>query len=292
MTTVRINGVELDVVVAGHGEPVLLIHGSPLSDAFRPLTQESALHERFRLVHYHRRGYGHALGPSEGWATIADQAADAAGLLDWLGIEAAHIAGYDLGGLVALQLAIDRPARVGSVALIEPILMMVPSAADVAPGIVPALDRYRLDDAAGAARVLVELSAGPEAVQILDGQLPGAMQQATLDAPTFFDEEFFALVEWEPSPSDWGGIRQPVLSVVGERSHPFFAEGRLALHEAISQTEDFDVFSAGHLLPVENPEALATGLASFFARHPLPRSGPPEPAHDAAPTRGGTAGKD
>ena len=52
----------------------------------------------------------------EGAYKLTDMAGDAAGLLDALGIEAAHIVGASLGGMIAQTLAIEQPERVLSLA--------------------------------------------------------------------------------------------------------------------------------------------------------------------------------
>jgi hypothetical protein len=41
----------------GEGEPIILIDGSVLADAFVPRLNEDPLTSRYQLVHYHRRGY-------------------------------------------------------------------------------------------------------------------------------------------------------------------------------------------------------------------------------------------
>jgi aminoacrylate hydrolase len=55
---------------------------------------------------------------AEGYS-IADMAAEAAALLDQLGIEKAHFIGHALGGLIGLQLAVSRPALVDRLILVN-----------------------------------------------------------------------------------------------------------------------------------------------------------------------------
>jgi pimeloyl-ACP methyl ester carboxylesterase len=57
MERISANGAEFEVEEAGTGEPLLLIHGSIIGDAYKPLLSESALTSRYRVIQYHRRGF-------------------------------------------------------------------------------------------------------------------------------------------------------------------------------------------------------------------------------------------
>ena len=108
------------------GEPVVLVHGSIIADAFAPLLVEPALTGSYRLVSYHRRGFAGSTHPDRP-LSIAEQAAHCRALLAALGIDRAHVVGHSYGGVIALQLAMDAPELVRSLALLEPALLAVPS---------------------------------------------------------------------------------------------------------------------------------------------------------------------
>ena len=122
MDRARVNGVEIEYEVRGEGEPILLLHGGLLADENTPLLLEPALTDGHKVINYHRRGFAGSEHPS-GHAQIGDQVADAVALLDHLGIDQIHVVGHSLGGVIGIQIALDHPDRVLTLALMEPAVM-------------------------------------------------------------------------------------------------------------------------------------------------------------------------
>src|SRR6266702_799007 len=75
-----------------------------------------ALRRSFRLVLVDNRGTGRS-GRPDGSFTVANMAGDVVAVLDAAGIGRAHVLGASLGGMVAQELAITRPERVGRLVL-------------------------------------------------------------------------------------------------------------------------------------------------------------------------------
>lgn len=72
------------------------------------------------VIRYDQRDAGRSttVDPDRPGYTLRDLVADAAGVLDGLGIGAAHVAGIGPGGWIAQVLALDHPARVASLTLV------------------------------------------------------------------------------------------------------------------------------------------------------------------------------
>src|SRR5689334_20556635 len=118
------DGAVLEYDIVGTADPVVLIHGAFLTEAYAPLCGEAAVTAACRLVRYHRRGYAGSSRVSAPFST-EQQAADCRALLMGLDIERAHVVGHSSGGAIALQLALDAPELVHSLILLEPAFLDV-----------------------------------------------------------------------------------------------------------------------------------------------------------------------
>jgi pimeloyl-ACP methyl ester carboxylesterase len=267
---VSLDGAELDYQVSGTGESVVFIHGAFIADTFRPLLVEPSLAGHYRLILYHRRGYAGSSRAS-GPVSVAQQAADCGALLRHLGVDRAHVVGHSYGGDVALQLALDTPGVVHSLALLEPGLMVGASAQDYREALSRGAERYR---EAGAAVVVDEFlqARWPGYRAALDRVLPGAFAQAVADAGTWFERELSGQLGWRFGEAEAHRISQPTLSVLGGESDALwsrFGETHRLLLAWLPHADGFVLPGATHFMQIENPRGMAEVLAAFWARYRL-----------------------
>jgi pimeloyl-ACP methyl ester carboxylesterase len=272
MESVTVNGVELEYETIGSGEPVLLI--SPvLADGFVPLMSQPALADRHLLIRYHKRGWvgsTHTAPP----VSIGDHAADAAALLEHLGIPRAHIAGHSSGAAVAAQLALDRPELVHTLILMELSLLSVPTGELFLEQAGPAFEAYASGDHARALALFMTEVSGldwPTCRALLEEGTPGAVAQAVEDADTFFGVELPALTEWDFGAEEAAAIGKPVLSLLGSRTEPLWVEVAAFLRSSLPQVEELTIDGVGHLLHAQRPEPVARGMAEFLQRNTIAR---------------------
>lgn len=267
----QVAGRELEYEVRGAGEPVVLVHGALVADAFAPLLGEPVLTERYQLILYHRRGYAGSTH-SDNPLSIVQQAEDCRALMQHLGVERARIVGHSYGGAIALQLALDAPEAVHSLALLEPALLMVPSGQQFMEAMGPVLQMAEAGNKAGAVDAFLQAVVGPEYRSVLDRVVPGAFAQAVADADTFFGMELAALPLWSFTQAHARRITQPVLAVLGGDSHTLWP-GWVEVHQLVQtwlpQAQAFVLKGATHGLQMIDPKGMAEALAAFFASHPL-----------------------
>jgi 3-oxoadipate enol-lactonase len=111
----RVNGVELYWERRGDGPRLLFFNGSGLAlQAVRPLLDPLAT--SFDLLAWDYRGFGRSAPVTRPY-TMADVAADAAGLLEVTGWESCRVVGASFGGMVAQEFAVTYPQQVERLAL-------------------------------------------------------------------------------------------------------------------------------------------------------------------------------
>jgi pimeloyl-ACP methyl ester carboxylesterase len=132
MASVQANGITIEYESVGSGEPLLLVMGlgGQLIDWPQGFPEQLA-HQGFRVITFDNRDVGLStefdweppsqakavLGklarrPPKAGYLISDMADDAAGLLDALNIEAAHLVGISMGGMISQTMAIHHPTKV------------------------------------------------------------------------------------------------------------------------------------------------------------------------------------
>ena len=222
--------------------------------------------------------------------TVAGHARHCAAVLDTLHITQAHVLAHSSGSLPALQLALDRPDLVGSLALLEPAL--VGNLAD--PADAEALGHVAGTAAAAAAAgdtatafdTFMRTICAPDYRDVLTAALgPEGLEHAQRNCRFFFLHETAAVREWVFGHHAAGQIRQPVRLMAGACSPPPVHRGIARLAAILPHAQTTTIQGADHLLPLRNPAALGQLAAQFARRHPLgPTAGQKIPV-SAAPRR-------
>lgn len=111
-----VNGIHLYHEVHGSGRPLVLLHGGILTIDLTFGAVLPALAQDHQVIAVELQGHGHTADTDRPLQLdlLAD---DVAALLDHLGLDRVDVLGFSLGGLVATELAVRHPARVGRLVL-------------------------------------------------------------------------------------------------------------------------------------------------------------------------------
>ncbi len=195
MAYAPVNGLQLYYETHGSGRPLVLLHGGVMTIGLNFGSLLEPLAASRRVIAVELQGHGHT-ADTDRPMTIDALAGDVEALLDQLGIDQADLFGFSLGGLVAYELALGVPTRVGR--------MIVASANARRPP-------------------------GRESVPIDAGRLPTPVDfQAMRDAydavapdPGHFDEfaaRTSAMVHEHPAVTDeLRSLRTPTMLIFGDR---------------------------------------------------------------------------
>jgi pimeloyl-ACP methyl ester carboxylesterase len=251
-------GVKLGWERAGQGEPALVfVHGwccdrsyfAPQSEHFR---------DRHQVVSVDLRGHGASDAPEQPYS-IQGFADDVAWLCDELGVAGAVAIGHSMGGVVAAELARQRPELVRALVFVDSPLVPPPAVAGAARAMAVELrgaDAARVarefvlarlfhpaDDPARAARIADAMSARPRHVMA---------------------SAFETLFDYDAAPA-LAAFRVPILNLSAAEPPADLARIRqLAPHTTFAQTA-----AAGHFCQLEVPEQVNAMIERFLRANAL-----------------------
>jgi len=118
--SVQVNGIKLNYLIAGKGDPVVLLHGyAETSHMWRPLFP--GLVNAHTVIAPDLRGFGGSDAPESGY-TKKEMAQDIHALVKSLGYNKVRIVGHDIGLMVAYAYAAQYPAEVDRIVLMDAFL--------------------------------------------------------------------------------------------------------------------------------------------------------------------------
>ena len=208
--------------------------------------------------------------------TLADMADDTVGLLEQLEIEAAHMVGVSMGGMIVQQLAIDHPERVLSLVSIMS-TTGDPSVGQPDPAAMPALLTPAPDDREAYIdfEVGVFRAIGSPAYP-LDEERFREIAGAAYDRshyPDGFARQLVGILASPDRTQALGGVRVPALVVHGENDPLITVSGGEATARAIPGAQLMKIPGMGHDLPTELWPQLVDAIVENAERAKAPAAG-------------------
>ena len=257
---------EAEAIAASRASlPLLLLHGAVQTRAVWD-AQFLGFAQHRRVIAPDLRGHGETEGSFTDM-TIEQLTEDAFGLLDALGIDSAVVCGISLGGMVALQMAVKRPARIAALVVVD-----TPLALSLKP-----LPR-RLIETVGPQRLLAPIfklfgqrrtgRIGLALVRSLCGKgWVGAEAEHHLlngfggMAPAAIIATYGAIVAADPPPV-WR-LAMPCLVVVGRRETTLLLDHAEIIARRIEGAEIVKL-DAGHAANLDDPAGFNAAVGAFI----------------------------
>jgi pimeloyl-ACP methyl ester carboxylesterase len=254
INTIAIQGIDLQVVRQGTGQPLLLLHGGDGPLGLLPFLRRLA--ERFEIIAPTHPGFAGTVIP-EHFDTLEDLVFLYLDLLDVLDLHDVILMGLSMGGWVAVEIAVRNTSRLSQLILVD--------AVGIKPG-----DRDTRDiadifgvPAPEVAKLLFhDPSQAPSLATMTDEQVTGLAG----------DRIAHALYTWEPYMHNpklryrLHRINVPTLLLWGASDGVVPAAYAEAYRQMIPGARLVVIPEAGHLPHIEQPDVVLQHVLAFVAR--------------------------
>ena len=256
-----IDGLSLYHEIHGSGDPVLLVHGFPLSGKlWEPITP--ALCQDFRVIVPDLRGFGQSEASS---STSMDRFVDdLVALLDELGeSRPVTLVGMSMGGYIAFEFCRRRPDRLRAL-----VLANTRAEADTA-----AETEARRETATRVRKEGSEIVARAMADKLFGVHAPPALREEWIERmaaanPIGVAAALEAMAARPDSFETLATTSLPMLIVAGEDDTLTPLDGARRMQAAAPHAQLEQIPRAGHMSPVEQPDRFLEVVSSFLKRLP------------------------
>lgn len=115
---IPVNGIKVYYEVYGEGKPIVLLHGAFMTIDLNWGQLIPELSKTRKVIAIELQGHGHTQFSDRKLSHVT-LASDVEGVMDYLKIDSADVAGYSFGGAVAYQFAIQSPKRLRKLVIIS-----------------------------------------------------------------------------------------------------------------------------------------------------------------------------
>jgi 3-oxoadipate enol-lactonase len=239
---------------------LLLIHGFPLDSGMWE-AQLDGLADRANVIAPDLRGHGQS-DPAPGPTSMEQHADDLAGLLDTLRIEKALIAGFSMGGYVALAFWRRHPERVAALALVD--TRATADTPEGRDGRTATIERVRTKGVVVLADEMLPKLLTPASLS--DKAIAGLVREMVLrQAPEGMIASLEAMRERVDNTAMLGTVNAPAFVIGGEYDQITPPEVTVTMAKQIPDGRSVLVVNAGHLSPVENPHDVNMALSELLS---------------------------
>ena len=256
-TGAEIAGIPLEITEAGHGRPLLFLHGGHPSGRLDPQARlVEALADNFRFIAPTHPGFGTTAAPPQ-LTTVDDLAYLYLDLLDSLDLRDVILVGASLGGWIAAEMAVKTTERISQLVLIDSVGIKVGDreARDIA-------DIYAITD-----RQLAEIAyADPQKMARDTKSLPE--QELTLMARSRESTGRYAWSPYMHNPKLKARLHRigiPALVLWGEADRIVAPEYGRSFAAALPNARFAVIESAGHFPHLEQPNAVAHHILDLLS---------------------------
>jgi pimeloyl-ACP methyl ester carboxylesterase len=258
---VHVGDIDIAYKTFGKGDPILLINGySQAMDNWDPtLLKKLALNHT--VIIFDNRGIGNTTSGEKEFS-IVQFANDTASLLDVLEIKQIDVMGHSMGGIIAQELALNHPSRVGK-------LIIYASTCSAKEVIISQDVINTLSNGTGTAMERIERLLHLFFPEEWRNENPNYLKDLTKTTETIpnktLDQQIEAIFNWTGVCTKLKNITQPTLVIVGTDDVLTPPANSLLITERIPGAWLVQMKEGGHGLMYQYPEKFSSILLIFLS---------------------------